>query len=342
MSPMNFAPPRSTRRQFLRTCGAALGSMALGSATRSLGRASSLFTNHPRRILVVLRLDGGNDGFNTLIPLNDPLYRQLRPTLAVPTRQVLPITTHLGLHPACTGLHTLFQSGHLRIIPNVGHPLLNRSHFQALEKWESAAAHAGHAGTGWLGRYLDWTVANRPTPARAIHFTPNLPLALRCSHAAELARSHIAGNDIAASLQETARMIGSGHPADIYYLSVGGFDTHAHQALIHAQLLGTLSEALFDFHKALDRTRSAAPVITVIWSEFGRSLAENPCRGTDHGTEGPVLLLGSRTGGLCKTASATNPVTTDFRDIYAGILEDWLACPSESVLGPEVGKISPI
>ncbi|MCW5549031.1 MAG: DUF1501 domain-containing protein [Opitutaceae bacterium] len=316
--------------------------MALGSATRSLGGVVPMLPRHRRRILVVVRLDGGNDGFNTLIPFTDPLYQRLRPTLAVPVRQVLPIAPHLGLHPACAGLHTLFQSGQLRIIPNVGHPLLNRSHFQALEKWESAAAHDGHAGTGWLGRYLDWTAANRPTPARAIHFTPNLPLALRGLHSDELARPHPGGDDISASLRETARMIRSGHPADIYYLNVGGFDTHAHQALVHAHLLGTVSDALLSFRTELNQAHSAPPVLTVVWSEFGRSLAENPCLGTDHGKEGPVMLLGNRIGGLHGSATATEPLMTDFRDIYAGILEDWLECPSESVLGPEVGKVSPI
>jgi uncharacterized protein (DUF1501 family) len=334
------APFRFTRRQFLRAGGAALGGLALGPVTRSLGLPRSSSPADQGRILVVVRLDGGNDGLNTLIPFADPDYYRLRPSLSVPARAVLPVSPTLGLHPACRGLHAVYGSGQLRLVRNVGHFRQSRSHFHALGKWEAAATGAQATGTGWLGRYLEWTAANQRTAASAVHFTGELPLALRTADPTERVYRHPSAGDLMNDLRSAAQLIEARHPARIYYLSLGGFDTHAHQASAHAQLLGKLSDALRSFQQVLNRQRLDPQVLTLVWSEFGRSLEENASLGTDHGAGGTVFLMGGIRGGLQNTATDPEAGALDFRRIYAGILEDWLRCPAEAVLGPGLEKLA--
>lgn len=337
MTRLTRAPGAFTRRQFLRAGGAVLGGLALRPIARSVGLPARAAHG---RILVIVRLDGGNDGINTLIPFADPAYHRLRPTLAVPLRAVLPISPTLGLHPACRGLHTLYGAGQLRFIPNVGHPRQSCSHFHALEKWETAATETTSTDTGWLGRYLDWSALNHRTPASAVHFTGELPLALRTANTAEQVSRHPSSGDLATDLRAAAQLIEARHPANIYYLSLGGFDTHAHQATAHAQLLGKLSDALRDFQQTLNLQQPAPQVLTMVWSEFGRSLEENASLGTDHGSSGPVVLMGGIRGGLQAAAPSTATSPLDFRRLYAGILEDWLQCPGEPILGPGLEKLA--
>ncbi|HRI81422.1 MAG TPA: DUF1501 domain-containing protein [Opitutaceae bacterium] len=332
------APISFTRRQFLRAGGAALGGLALGLVPRSLALPPSVSPADQGRILVIVRLDGGNDGINTLIPFADPAYHRLRPTLAVPVRDVLPVSPDLGLHPACKGLHALYGSGRLRLIANVGCPRPSRSHFHALEKWETATPETAATGTGWLGRYLDWTAANQRTPASAVHFTSESPLALRTANPTARVRRHPSAGDLATDLRDTAQLIEARHPASLYCLSLGGFDTHAHQATAHAQLLGKLDDALRGFQQTLNQQQLAPQVLTMVWSEFGRTMEENASLGTDHGSSGPVFLMGGIRGGLNGAAPGTDPV--DFRRIYADILEDWFGCPSEPILGPGLEKLA--
>src|SRR5256885_271840 len=94
---------------------------------RSAPRSSRIAVRSPapekdRSILVLVQLAGGNDGLNTLVPFEDADYYRLRPALALPKDKVLRVSDTLGLHPSCTAMHGLFQSGKLGIIQNVGYP----------------------------------------------------------------------------------------------------------------------------------------------------------------------------------------------------------------------------
>jgi uncharacterized protein (DUF1501 family) len=106
-----------------------------------------------RRILVVLLLAGGNDGINTLIPYGDPLYYQARPSLAVPREQVLRIDDRVGFSPALRQLKARYDAGQVAVVQGVGYPNPNRSHFRAMDIWQTAVPDRIEA-TGWLGRYL--------------------------------------------------------------------------------------------------------------------------------------------------------------------------------------------
>src|ERR671911_2959476 len=81
------------------------------------------------RILVVLQLSGGNDGINTLVPFADSQYVTLRPTLGVPSTEVLKLTDQVGLHPSLKSFKALYDQGKLAVIQGVGYPNPNRSHF---------------------------------------------------------------------------------------------------------------------------------------------------------------------------------------------------------------------
>jgi uncharacterized protein (DUF1501 family) len=129
-----------------------------------------------KNILVVIQLAGGNDGLNTIIPYGDGLYYQNRPTLAIPQSQVLHLNNRLGFHPNLKGLKGLYDHGKVAVVQGVGYPNPNLSHFRSTDIWQSAQPE-GYTDTGWLGRFLDTTMANEQNPLRAISIGPLLPKA---------------------------------------------------------------------------------------------------------------------------------------------------------------------
>lgn len=108
------------------------------------------------RVLVVLQLDGGNDGLNTVVPHRDELYRRFRPKLALTSDKILRIDDTLGLHPSLTGFAKLLEHGQLAIVQGVGYPNPNRSHDVSRLIWQTARMEREeHKGHGWLGRAFD-------------------------------------------------------------------------------------------------------------------------------------------------------------------------------------------
>lgn len=338
-----------TRRAFLQSSGAAMGYLSLAHGLPAFSPIQSSASLKPDRILVLIQLTGGNDGLNTVIPINNPDYFRLRPTLAVPSRVVLPITPILGLHPSCAGLHSLFTAGMLALIQGVSAPQSYRSHFRAQEVWDTAMIAPQQAGTGWLGRYLD--LIDSATPGNqtlAVHYTSEQSSVLR---QARVTRRSALGpylGNFRETLQHISQLIASGATPRIYCLSLGGFDTHAHQANPHAELLRILSDGLRAFQQELEAGGVARHVLTMAYSEFGRCAVENENRGTDHGTHGPVFLVGSAVRGgvtgempsLANLGADEKTPNIDFRQIYASILEDWLDCPAEQILAMRMSKLS--
>lgn len=138
------------RRNVL-TLAAASGALAfLPRAVRAAGGAP----NGPRwdRVLVMVELQGGNDGLNTVVPFADPEYRKLRPTLAVGAERVWRLDERTGLHPALAALEPAWTAGELAVVQNVGYPNPNRSHFRSIEIWDSASAADETVAEGWLAR----------------------------------------------------------------------------------------------------------------------------------------------------------------------------------------------
>ena len=359
--------PRSTRREFLKRSGSGLGLLALGQCLpsfllpTSLG-AGAVHTNG-LPVLVVVRLTGGNDGLNTVIPYADDNYYRLRPTLAIDRSHVLPISETLGLHPACGKMQALFKSGKMTVVQNVGYPQPSRSHARATEIWESGSNSNEVLSTGWLGRYLDTLAGDAGVDhgPLGIHFTPECPLALTAStepraiqwgspsliHVGSHSTAKYPDGNFGHALRHIVDSVAAKFPARVYFVSLNGFDTHSHQANQHQNLLQTLSEGLFAFQQDLESQGIARQVLTMTYSEFGRSPAENENRGTDHGTSAPLFLIGSALqGGMVGTPPTLDLApsqqlvpSTDFRQVYATLLEDWLVCPAESVLGNQFAKL---
>jgi uncharacterized protein (DUF1501 family) len=148
------------------------------------------------------------------------------------------------------------------------------------------------------------------------------------------------GTPLARSLNLVARMIAGGLPTRVFYVSHGGFDTHNNQAGSHDRLLQQLDGALKAFMADLKAQGNAERVVVMTFSEFGRRVAENASGGTDHGQGSCLFVLGNAVKGglhgrhpsLTELSQGDLKFTTDFRGVYAALLEDWLKAQSEPIL----------
>ncbi|WP_236648741.1 DUF1501 domain-containing protein [Spirosoma sp. 209] len=105
-------------------------------------------------ILVLVQLQGGNDGLNTVVPFENDIYYQKRPAIAIAKNSVLKLTDQLGLNPALAGFRELYHNAQLTIVQNVGYESPNRSHFRSTDIWLSGSDANVQEEEGWVGRYL--------------------------------------------------------------------------------------------------------------------------------------------------------------------------------------------
>jgi uncharacterized protein (DUF1501 family) len=135
------------------------------------------------RILVVVQLDGGNDGLNTVVPYCDDEYRKHRPNLAIPAAEVKKVDDRVGLHPSLEGFAKLLEHERLAIVQGVGYPNPNRSHFDSMAIWHTARTTVDKAAPGWLARAIDGRPAPQgDAPGLHIHEKFPLPAALAGGH----------------------------------------------------------------------------------------------------------------------------------------------------------------
>src|SRR3982751_6516300 len=109
------------------------------------------------KVLVIIQLNGGNDGLNMVIPIEGyGNYYNARANIAIPQNKILALSNNnkTGLHPSMTGMQTLHNEGKLAIIQAVGYPSPNFSHFRATDIWMSASDAKTEVDSGWAGRYL--------------------------------------------------------------------------------------------------------------------------------------------------------------------------------------------
>lgn len=148
-------------------------------------------------------------------------------------------------------------------------------------------------------------------------------------------------------LKLVAQLIDAGVSERIFFTSLGGFDTHADQPKLHPALLEELSTSLAAFHADLKHHGHDQRVVALTFSEFGRRVKENGSQGTDHGAAGPVFLTGGKVKAgvhgahpsLTDLDDGDLKFHTDFRRIYATLLDDWLGVSSKEILGEEFGKL---
>ena len=127
-------------------------------------------------ILVFIQLNGGNDGLNTFIPFDNPLYYENRPKIAVSKDKIINAMKGMGFHPALKDFASISQEGNLSIIQNVGYPNPNRSHFRSQEIWQTASDSNQFLDYGWLGRFLDIQCKDEDLPSLNIDAIDNLAL----------------------------------------------------------------------------------------------------------------------------------------------------------------------
>lgn len=406
----------TTRRQFL-------AAAASTSALVSLARVTPNFLLHAadqrtdksksENILVVVQLSGGNDGLNTVVPLDQEQYRQQRPTLAIGSDQTLKINKQAGFHPSLRGFADLLETDRLAIIQGVGYPNPNRSHFESMDIWHTCHRERDSRQTGWIGRYLDASadqqaardsaaihfgaevqplaLSTEKTPVSSVRSLEQFKLNLRDSQQRPVIESVVAaerenGSDLlqfiqssttaaltvsqrveqglesyktsvtypqtqlAGKLRTIAQLIDAGMSTKIYYVTVDGFDTHSNQSGAHAGLLAELGGAVHAFLEDLAVHDHDQRVTVMSFSEFGRRVKENASQGTDHGAAAPMFLAGApvKTGVIGDQPSLTDLIDgdirhhTDFRQVYASVLEDWIGWDSVSILGKRFDKINVI
>ena len=359
-------------------------------------------------ILVTVFLQGGADALSLLSPQSDPLYRKLRPSLAVSGGTVFSEDDRLFWNPALDPIAQLHDEGKVTVLPAVGYDHPDQSHFTSRHFWEVGATDP-RLLTGWLGRYLD-AVGSPDNPLQGLSLTGSLEPALATAkvpvaaidgpgqydfwspgvwgqvedrmleaigmlgnagghdaasrtaakvsaQSATLRRQlqpfsgqkltspvpYPEGDSFTTGLQGLAAMIAAGLPLRCVALeATGEYDTHASQTSALTPALTNTAASLYAFQRDLEARGIADRVLTLVWTEFGRRAEENGSGGTDHGAAGTGFLIGTRVAGtqvgeypglatgLDKDGNLK--ATSDFRGVYAGLLEQWLDFDAERVL----------
>ncbi len=150
-------------------------------------------------------------------------------------------------------------------------------------------------------------------------------------------------DDFGQGFRNIAHLLGISPETQVIYFAAGGFDTHAQQSDTHKELLSKFGAALQTFMSELKAMGRDEDVTVMVFSEFGRRAAENGSGGTDHGAAGPMFVAGGGVKGgaygaypsLTDLADGDLKFSTDFRQVYATLLQDWLHTDSASLLSGE-------
>lgn len=358
------------------------------------------------RVLILIQLNGGNDGLNMVIPRDQ--YAALaaaRSNIMIAESKVLALTSATGLHPAMTGLHALYNEGKVAVVQSVGYPSPNFSHFRATDIWLTGSDSNQILSSGWMGRYLDQVYPGFPTgyPTAAMpdplaiqigslvspglqgpsvsmglaitnpnttyilpgaeDTPPNTPAGHELTFVREVAEQTslygaairnaaskgktlstlwptAGSNSLADQMKIVAQLMSGGLRTGIYVVSLGGFDTHAGQAVggatdtgTHATLLSRVSVAISAFMNDAALQGFQDRVVGLTFSEFGRRIKSNASTGTDHGAAAPLFVFGSNVNGgvvgsnpVLPAAAGSNDniaMQFDYRRVYAAIVKDW-------------------
>jgi uncharacterized protein (DUF1501 family) len=154
------------RRDFLQQLGLISGSVAFGMqgiGVRAFAHPLLLDAQKTNgKILVLLQLSGGNDGLNTVIPIEDSVYYSKRPNIGITKTQALKIDETRGFHPAMKAFQDLMAKNKLNVVQNVGYDNPNRSHFRSTDIWLSGSTATDYVYDGWVGRFLSQAYPDFP------------------------------------------------------------------------------------------------------------------------------------------------------------------------------------
>lgn len=166
------------RRRFLQAAALGVGVSAMPSWMDRAAQAATPLSAS-QGVLVLVTMDGGNDGLNTVVPITDGNYYARRGALARRPEHTLHISPKRGLHPGLRHLKAEWDAGHVAILDGVGNPKRDLSHFSAMADYMHGGPASGVPQTGWLGRYVDGLPAD---PFNAVSIGSSIPLVARGQH----------------------------------------------------------------------------------------------------------------------------------------------------------------
>lgn len=169
------------RRDFIKSSTLASGAFFVPQFIKALS-GFDIAKTHKR--LVVIQLNGGNDGLNTVVPYQNDIYFKSRKSLMLSKQDVFALTDELAFNKSLKFHQQLFQEGNLTVINSVGYPEPNRSHFRSSDIWHSGSRSDEYWSTGWVGRYLD---AGNLHNFEAIEIDDSLSLMLKGDHVSGIA-----------------------------------------------------------------------------------------------------------------------------------------------------------
>jgi len=364
-----------TRRKFLQLAAGT----SVGAAASLLSLDEIVFAANTRPlvagtpILVVVTLYGGNDGLNTVIPFKDPIYYKSRPDISYKAEEILQLDSQFGLNPSMTQIANLWKNGKVAIVRGAGYPSPDRSHFSSMAKWQSGSP-TTHSNSGWIGRWID---SQPDDPMLAISLGSVLPPLLagakKVGSALPLGGLVIPKGTVGADFRKLSlpsssdsklRSLAANSMKDLFNISetitpilkrpepkeielptINGGNAGGDSNL--AQQLNIVSKLAIDkFMTDIKTSKHGSNVVVLVYSEFGRRVVGNASMGTDHGTSGPMFIIGDKIKGgfygdqpsLSKLVDGDLAVTSDFRDVYATLLEDVLKSPADRYLNNWKGR----
>jgi uncharacterized protein (DUF1501 family) len=367
------------RRDFFKIAATHTGGVLL--LPHFLSASAMISASSSEKKIIFIQLNGGNDGLNTFVPYEDPLYYELRKNIGIAKDKLLINQTGLGLHPALKGLSQIQLQNKLSIIQTVGYPYPNRSHFRSQEIWQTASDTQEYLNYGWLGRYLDLqcqdhcigginldAVDNLSLKSSFVNSisikdinrikvrtepdqdqmseNPQLDFAKKVAYAStegmeevskaikkasKMNQASYPNTALAKNLSWISDLIKGGIESKVFYTSMGGFDTHYNQIRTHEAQLSQLDGAVKAFYDDLKNSGLLDSCCIVIFSEFGRRAKDNGS-GTDHGTAGPMMVIGGGSkGGILGAAPRLDKLEKydlvydiHFRAVYSSLLQNCL------------------
>jgi uncharacterized protein (DUF1501 family) len=251
------------RRTFLKSSALVSAAMLMPDFLHAFTSASSSFSG---RRLVVVQLNGGNDGLNTVVPFQDDLYYKARPTLALPKATVLRLDQQpVGLHPVLLGMRERYAEGELAVFTNVGYPNPDRSHFRSLDIWHSACDTDGRAESGWLGRYLDARPDGKPYDA--IEIDSGLSLAMKGLNRSALAVSspetfrRLAADPLLVRLAQGWKPSDAPAASELAFLYRSLVDTSSSAEYLYEQAQAKPTRQVYPHNRFGDQLRTIATLI---------------------------------------------------------------------------------
>ena len=351
-----------SRRTFLRDSGLALAGLRFAPSILARSAASSAAR---QKLLIAIFQRGAVDGLNMVVPYGERAYYENRPSIAVPrpggADAAIDLDGFFAFHPRLAPLEPIFDRGDLAVIHACGSPDHTRSHLDAQDYMQSGTPGVKDTGDGWLNRTLAARPIDTASPRRAVALAPTLPRALQGSasvlpigrNQADPSQYRPArGADYPRStfgqaLCQVAQLAKSDRGLEIAFVETGNWDHHVNQGSTQGPLAARLDDLARGMGALVtDLGEQMRDTVILTMSEFGRTLAENGGRGTDHGHGNAMIAIGAGVkGGHVYGAwpglerdqlfeGRDLQVTTDFRDVFAEVVTSHLGVGDVSGIFP--------